>query len=204
MAIANWLEKVVIGDPGIGKDAKSMQNFGFGEYGRGVDLGNEGLNGVRSSARTYEDMLASGRPLPGSVYKSFARLRGAVGDESTRSMSAIRDTLATRRAQSGGMMSAEAAAELERMGHRDVRSKTFDTMRDIDVAEAQQELAATQDLFSRLDAARGRILNYAEFTQNMGSTLYQNGLLARMKRATAIASAGTSSVNTGMAVQGGK
>lgn len=202
MSIASFLEKTVIGDKHIKRDAQAMQNFGMAEFERGTGISGEGLDGVRASARTYSDLLASGRPLPASVYRAFSLLRGGIKDESARGITAVRETIANRRAATGGMMSAEAAAELARLGERDVRSKAFDTMRDVDVAQAQQELAATQDLFSRLDAARGRILNHGEFIQNTGSGLYQQGLLARMKRAMAIASAGTSGANTGMQVYG--
>jgi len=203
MSIAGFLEKVVAGDKNFSRDLVRLTDFGRAEYGRGVGVSGEGLDGIRASIGTYDGMLSSGNVLPASVARAFDLARGGVKDESARSMAGIRATIANRRAATGGLMSAEAASEFERMGERDVRSKAFDTTRDIDIAQANQIMTATQDLFGRLDAARGRILAHGEYQQGVGADLYKEGLLGRYRRNMGIASTMTGAGQSAMGVWGG-
>jgi hypothetical protein len=194
VSIASFFEKVLIGDKNIKKDAQNLSSFGSDEYLRGTALSDEGITGLRSSADRYGSMLDRGRALPDSVYRGYNMLRGGVADESTRSMAAVRANIANRRAQSGGFLSDEAALEYERLGDEDVRGKTFDTMRDIGVAESRDELAAVQDLYSRLDQARGMILNHGEWVSQLGYNAKVQGLLNRITRAQSITMSGNSAM----------
>lgn len=192
MSLGGWMERWLVGDSKIKDDSKGLSQWGDQQFGTGSRWADAGVEGLQSDAEGYAGRLASGRALPDSVYRAYDATRGRIGDEATRSIGAVQAGIAQKRAQGGGLMSDEAGMEYQRLGERDVRDTEFTNLQGVGIDQAHQELGATQDLMSRLDAARNNILNYGEFMQQIGYDAKARGIANRITRAQSIGSAGQS------------
>jgi hypothetical protein len=198
MAIIPWLEKNVHGDGNIAKDIRAYGERGYRDANAGQIIADEGLGGIRRLDADYTNRLNSGRVLPNSIYKAYSTLRGRVKDTGVAQNTALNADLAQRNAESGGRMSPEALAEMRMQGQEAINQSEFAANVDIGVQESRDELAETNKLMDRIEAARGAILNAGQFRQQLGQQAQIAAMLARLDRHKAIAGTIMQGVSMGM------
>lgn len=168
-----------------------LQGYGQRTRDAGTGIADEGLAGIRDLDRQYTDRLNSGQVLPASVYNAYKALRGQIGDTTARDTMSLTQSLAQRNAQSGGRMSPEALAELQKEGEQSINDSEFTALQGVGVDQAHTELAETNKLNDRIEAARSAILGAGEFRQQLGQQALLASLLAQLDKRKARAANAT-------------
>jgi len=204
MSLAGFLERVVMGDKPT-KDIKRMGTWGLEEYGKGSALSDEALAGFDEMDRGYSDRLRRGDVLDPSVTRAYSTLRGGIRDKGAGDRTATRASIAQQAAMSGGRLSPEQQAALMATADESVGQSEFENLSSVGVNEARDTMAAVNDLNDRIAQARGIRLQAGQFRMGAGQNAYMESIANRIRRNTAIASAGTAgaSAGSGYVSQGG-
>jgi len=139
-------------------------------------LTDEGIGGLRTLDKQYQDLLAKGGLTP-ELKRQFDVARGYLSDQYTRSGRALGAALAQRRAQSGGALTPGAVAEMEKQGGATRDEQYSDASNELNISEAQMGYESTKDLYTRIENIRGTITS-------TGLTREQQGLLAQLHAAS--------------------
>lgn len=200
MSIIPWLEKNVHGDGNIAKDIKKYGTFGQESYDAGRKLTEEGLGGLRSDLKLFDDRLRD--PLGEEGNSIFRRASGQISDAAVRRNRSFSARLAERARQSGGTLSPAAIAELEQETQRDVAEEQFKSEFELASEKAALTLSETNRLFDRRSDIRKTMLGVADADKARGSAAWLASLGLRLDRHKAIAQT-ISSMTGGLTGTGG-
>lgn len=147
------------GDVGAGLVA-ARENTGFGAYNYGSGLTEEGLGGLRSLDSTYQNRLND--PLGAAGRGIFARARGNLSDDFTRTIASGQARRAQLAAQSGGTLTPEQVAALDSQDRRAAGEGLFKGESDVSQSEAAMTMSETGKLFDRMESIRKTIVGVGQ------------------------------------------
>jgi hypothetical protein len=147
---------------------KGMQNVGAGQT-------DEGLNDLRGLQGTFQGYINNGGLTP-DLQRQFDVAQGQLSDQYTRSGRSLNAALAQRRLQSGGQLTPEAIAEMEKEGQSSADEQYFGASNNLALQKADMSFQATKDWY-------GRIQSIADTIRSTGLTREQAALAARLQMA---------------------
>lgn len=191
MALTTWLENWFMGDKNFRRNLVQTHNMGRDVFNAaGLERSGDRRQ-LSQLAGDFQSQINAGG-LTDAMRRGFQLQRGRAQDIAARGLNAARQNMGQRRLESGGNLSAEAAAELEMLGAEGVNQQLFDANLGIDTTEAQMSQEATQALQDRILAIRESLLGSSERERAMGLQALLGALELRFKRNKAIADTTTS------------
>lgn len=204
MGIGNvfgWIDRTLGGKVSdVGPDLLKYGKLGQSTFDAGNAIADSEINTLRGYRDDYAGRLKN--PLgtgPNSATGIFTRARGALSDAATQRTGAFGARLNQLAAQSGGVLSPEARAQLEEQNARDVNQELFKGNVGISDAQATLTLSETSKLFDRMENISKTILDTGtgRATQGLQAMLAALGL--RLNRNVAIANTIVAGATKGMA-----
>jgi hypothetical protein len=187
--LAGILEKLVGGRSAlVGSDAQSLYTAGAADTGRGLDLSNEALGGMRSDLSGFQDQINQGG-LPTDLLRQFAIDRGGLQDNATRQQRAFGAQLSQNFSRSGGQMSSSAMNEFGLENQQSSNEGLFNATNQLNMGQAQMALTNTNSLFDRISGIRNTILGAGQKSQQLGTDTQLGSLSIRLARNKAISDA---------------
>jgi len=142
----------------------------------GVAQTDEGLNTLRGLDGNFRSYIAAGGLTP-ELGRQFNVAQGQLGDQYARSARSLRAALEQRRLQSGGQLTPQAVAEMEKEGQQTADEQYFGATNDLATQKATLSFEATRDWYSRLQGI-------AETMRTTGLSREQAALAARLQLAS--------------------
>lgn len=176
---------------------KALTATGTDTFNQGNTIEDQGIGDLNALGSQYEEALKN--PLgtgPNSASAIFARARGGLSDQFTRSSNTLGVRLAQQARQSGGNLSPEAQAQLAAENERENSQNLFEGNVAVSNAEAAATLTETSKLFDRLEMISKTILGAGADRAAMGLNALIASLTGRQNLALGKAAAATAAVGT--------
>lgn len=195
MGIFTLLDRVA-GDSNLVNDWRKVGTTGYGGYDYGKTLTDEGLNGLRGQNDLYKQRLSD--PL-GSVGRGiFARARGNLADDYTRTVNSGMARRSQLALQTGGTLTPEQIAALDAQDRRDASEGLFRGETDLSTQEAGMTLTETGKLFDRMEGINKTVAGIGQDERTRGLQAVIASMLGRTDRMKAIWGDVVSGVSAGV------
>lgn len=153
-------------DTKLKQDIRNLGYQGDREYESGFNLTEEGLGGLRSLGKTYNDRL--GDPLGPLGRGIFTRARAGLQDDFARDVNSSATHTAQLARQSGGVLTPEQVAAEDAANRRGASEDLFRGTGDVANAEAGATLTEQGKLFDRLEGISKTIGSVGSDEKNRG------------------------------------
>jgi len=191
-----------MGDARFGRDVRKLGDFGRDQFGYGSGLTEEGLAGLRGLRGTYEQRLKD--PL-GEVGRSiFARARGNLADDFTRTVNSGDARAKQLALQSGGSLTPEQISALDQENRRAASEGLFRGESDLSTGEADLTMKEMSSFFDRMEGIDRTITGVGQDEKTRGLQSIIQSLISRHNRNAAIASTAAGVWGGGNQQWGGK
>lgn len=189
-------------DKGLRKDWMKLGDMGREANEYGGTLTDEGLGGLRDSLSNYQEGMRD--PLGETGRNLFARARGNLTDNFTRTLASARTRARQQALQSGGGLTAEQIAALDRESGRDAEENLFRGENELSMGEAEMTLSETNRLRDRIEGVQKTILGVGQDEKTRGVQSIIASLVGRNQRYGAAAGALSQLLSTFVGRTGGR
>lgn len=185
MGIFGFLDRYAESGSPFSAEWKRISGLGDTAYNYGGGLTDEGVGGLRDLRKTYASRQND--PLGSLGRGIFARARGTLADDFTRTVNAGGARRRQLSTQSGGALTPEQIAALDAEDRRGAGEGLFAGENDLASTEASMTLSEAGKLFDRMEGIDRTITSVGQDERNRGLSAILAGITGRQDRMKAIA-----------------